>query len=225
METRTRSSLAPGQTPIDYTGPSMWDMLTAPARGMAAMPSEQNMEQLGLLGKIHKAIDPVQAFGGYGSLTAMALPPGVAFHGSPKAIQGAFKPSTRGKFGPGVYASEVEGVARQYGTPHQVKIRSDLDLFEASPRLMGEADLTTLRSNIFKRLTKEEQSKVNEWWQPQKRLSGEDVWEIMRRRLGDERAQSVIKDMGHGGITGIGDGQEIVVFRPEDISLANRPSR
>jgi hypothetical protein len=49
--------------------------LLAPARGyMQQAPQAPN--SLGLLGQIHNAIDPVQAFGGYGGLLAMALPPG-----------------------------------------------------------------------------------------------------------------------------------------------------
>ncbi len=38
---------------------------------------------MGIMGDIHNAIDPVQAFGGYGGLTAMALPPGKAPSGLP----------------------------------------------------------------------------------------------------------------------------------------------
>jgi hypothetical protein len=73
-----------GQTSTQYTGPSMWDMVTAPARGMAAMPPD--MAQLGLLGELHQAIDPVQAFGGYGNLAAMALPPGGPRPTAPKLV-------------------------------------------------------------------------------------------------------------------------------------------
>jgi hypothetical protein len=49
-------------------------LFTAPARGMTAAP--QTGQLPGLLGRIHDAIDPVQAMGGYGNLAAMALPPG-----------------------------------------------------------------------------------------------------------------------------------------------------
>jgi len=51
------------------------DLSLAPARAyMAQAPKAP--QSMGLLGQIHNAIDPVQAFGGYGGLAAMALPPG-----------------------------------------------------------------------------------------------------------------------------------------------------
>jgi hypothetical protein len=50
------------------------DIALAPARGMMAQPPEP--QGMGILGEIHKAIDPVRAFGGYGNMAAMALPPG-----------------------------------------------------------------------------------------------------------------------------------------------------
>lgn len=53
--------------------------LLAPARGMMAQSPEADFGG-GLLGnfltKAHKAIDPVNALGGYGNVAAMALPPG-----------------------------------------------------------------------------------------------------------------------------------------------------
>lgn len=64
----------------DYN--SLWKAMQegflAPARAyMAQSPKGPP----GLLGDIHRAIDPVNAFGGYGGLLAMAVPPGA---GSPE---------------------------------------------------------------------------------------------------------------------------------------------
>lgn len=57
--------------------PSALDIITAPARVMAAQ-SASAPKELGFLGRLHDAIDPVKAFGGYGALGAMALPMGRA---------------------------------------------------------------------------------------------------------------------------------------------------
>lgn len=59
----------------DYWG-LLSNAFTAPARGMTAMPPKANLGG-GLLEMLHNKLDPVQAFGGYGALAAMALPPGV----------------------------------------------------------------------------------------------------------------------------------------------------
>jgi hypothetical protein len=56
--------------------PGLLDYFFAPGRAMMAQPPQT--QGLGLLGSIHRAIDPVKAFGGYGGLLAMALPPGAA---------------------------------------------------------------------------------------------------------------------------------------------------
>lgn len=63
--------------PEPYAGTmdTLKEIFLAPARGMSATPSH-NLDALGIWGKIHKAIDPVQAFGGYGNIAAMALPGG-----------------------------------------------------------------------------------------------------------------------------------------------------
>jgi hypothetical protein len=50
-------------------------LFTAPARAMTAQPPKANLGG-GMIEKLHNAIDPVQAMGGYGNLAAMALPPG-----------------------------------------------------------------------------------------------------------------------------------------------------
>jgi hypothetical protein len=50
-------------------------LFTAPARGMTAQPPQANLGG-GMIEKLHNALDPVQAMGGYGNLAAMALPPG-----------------------------------------------------------------------------------------------------------------------------------------------------
>jgi hypothetical protein len=50
-------------------------LFTAPARAMTAQPPKANLGG-GLLEKLHNAVDPVQALGGYGNMAAMALPPG-----------------------------------------------------------------------------------------------------------------------------------------------------
>jgi hypothetical protein len=52
-------------------------LFTAPARGMTAQPPQANLGG-GMIEKLHNALDPVQAMGGYGNLAAMALPPGAA---------------------------------------------------------------------------------------------------------------------------------------------------
>ena len=61
---------APGPPIADYG--SLAEFLLGPARAYAARPPQT--QSLGLLGDIHNAIDPVQAFGGYGGLLAMATP-------------------------------------------------------------------------------------------------------------------------------------------------------
>ena len=65
---------APGPPIADYG--SLSEFLLGPARAYAARPPQT--QSLGLLGDIHNAIDPAQAFGGYGGLLAMAVPPGSA---------------------------------------------------------------------------------------------------------------------------------------------------
>lgn len=73
----------------------------APANAMMAQPPKANLGG-GLLERLHNAIDPVQAMGGYGSLAAMALPPGAksptanyptmvrAYHGTRQQIPERF---------------------------------------------------------------------------------------------------------------------------------------
>jgi hypothetical protein len=88
--------------------------------------------------------------------------------------------------------------------------------------LCGSAERNALRAKAEAFLAPDEWAKVAEWWKPENMFSGEDIWEVLRRRLGDERAQEVIKEQGYKGITGIGDGQEIVVFDPKDVRLIQR---
>jgi hypothetical protein len=68
-------------------------LFTAPARGMTAQPPKANLGG-GMIEKLHNALDPVQAMGGYGNLAAMALPPG-----APKMpkMAGNFKTTPDGK--------------------------------------------------------------------------------------------------------------------------------
>lgn len=141
-----------------------------------------------------------------------------AYHGTRATGIEEFIPSERGNFGPGVYATLQHGVAAQYGEVQNVEIRGNL--FDAYPRFAPEADRAALREAIFGRLTGEEAAKVGEWWKPEKYYTGDDVWQIVSRRLGPARAQSILRDMGYDGITGIGDGQEIVVFDPKNMRIA-----
>jgi hypothetical protein len=75
-------------------------LFTAPARGMTAQPPKANLGG-GMIEKLHNAIDPVQAMGGYGNLAAMALPPGAPraaktfYHGTPTPFD-KFDPSKAG---------------------------------------------------------------------------------------------------------------------------------
>jgi hypothetical protein len=76
------------------------DATLAPARAyMAQAPKAPS--SMGLLGDIHNAIDPVQAFGGYGGLAAMALPPGGPttrlYHGTTNSELRAFNPKHSGE--------------------------------------------------------------------------------------------------------------------------------
>lgn len=73
----------PGPGPGRNLAPTDYSALAEFLLGTAQAPARAFMAQapkapssLGLLGDIHNAIDPVQAFGGYGGLMAMALPPG-----------------------------------------------------------------------------------------------------------------------------------------------------
>lgn len=58
------------------------ELFLAPARGWVAQSPEAPMQRLknegGLLGELAYSLDPVSAFGGYGGLAAMALPPGAS---------------------------------------------------------------------------------------------------------------------------------------------------
>ena len=58
----------------DYWG-MLKSLALAPANAMMAQPPKANLGG-GLMEKLHNAIDPVQAFGGYGNMMAMALPMG-----------------------------------------------------------------------------------------------------------------------------------------------------
>lgn len=142
-----------------------------------------------------------------------------AYHGSRSVqITGELIPSTSGRFGPGIYASLVPGVAGQYGRMH--KVISDATLFDAFPRFLSSEDLIRLRQKMFSLMSQPEQIKVAEWWPQTKGLmTGEDIYEIVSRRLGMPRTQEILKQMGFEGITGIGDGQEICVFEPRHIRL------
>ena len=70
---------------MDYKTLSSWLFAPADAYNAQAPKAPQSM---GVMGQIHNAIDPVQAFGGYGGLMAMALPPGMtrAYHGTAAEI-------------------------------------------------------------------------------------------------------------------------------------------
>jgi hypothetical protein len=57
----------PGNQPVDYG--EMADLLLAPARLMTM----QGPKMPGMWGKIHDAIDPVQAFGGYGNMSTAIM--------------------------------------------------------------------------------------------------------------------------------------------------------
>jgi hypothetical protein len=63
--------------PLDWKSLTglLGDLTLAPARAYMAEAPKAPLS-MGLLGDIHNAIDPVNAFGGYGGLAAMALPPG-----------------------------------------------------------------------------------------------------------------------------------------------------
>jgi len=50
---------------------TLWNAFTAPARAMTYTP--ETPELPGLVGDIHRAIDPVQAFGGYGNAVSQAM--------------------------------------------------------------------------------------------------------------------------------------------------------
>lgn len=58
----------------------LWKLLEAPARAMTAGVRERSDRRYGpgLLGDFFHKIDPVNVFGGYGGMLAMALPPGAA---------------------------------------------------------------------------------------------------------------------------------------------------
>ena len=83
---KTRSSLvSPPKTLVGGYGPNAADITKeialAPARAMAAQSPEIPETGSGLgniLLDMHRAIDPVGAFGGYGNMAAMALPPGAS---------------------------------------------------------------------------------------------------------------------------------------------------
>jgi hypothetical protein len=105
---------------------------TAPYRAMEAQ-APQAPQSMGLIGRIHNAIDPVQAMGGYGGLLAMALPPGKPvkmdmplFHGSPtlksgpafEAGRSAAAPRTDpGYLGRAMYFTPQEWIAKHYAKP------------------------------------------------------------------------------------------------------------
>src|SRR5262245_18718314 len=75
LKKRTAPRSGARYSTYDTRSPISWqDILTAPARAMVAQPRKRNIP--GILGRIHEAIDPVQAFAGYGGMLAMALHPG-----------------------------------------------------------------------------------------------------------------------------------------------------
>lgn len=126
--------------------------------------------------------------------------------------------SDRGRFGPGLYLSRQPGVASQYGTV-VTEYDVNVPLFDASLRWMSEQEMANLEASLFNQMTADEVKKVREWWPTEnaKVRTGEDVWEIISRRLGDARAQELIRNMGYRGIDGIGDGAETVIFDPSDV--------
>lgn len=121
---------------MDYSTLAKWLLgnWDAPARAYMA-PAPQAPPSMGLLGRIHNAIDPVNAMGGYGGLMAMALPPGKPvkmdmplFHGSPTmrpgdafdfAKQSAAPRTDPGYLGRGMYFTPQEWIAKHYAKSPQ----------------------------------------------------------------------------------------------------------
>jgi hypothetical protein len=145
----------------------------------------------------------------------MGFDPGVALYRGQPEDYASLRPSERGRFGPGVYASEQPGVAEMYGdfVAPLVGPRDDA-LFNAMP---GARSLDAgARDRIIAQLKPDEVAKLAtfEKWYGQ---DAEAFWEALRRVAGDERASEAISAAGFKGIRGIGDGAETVVFDPRDV--------
>jgi hypothetical protein len=110
-------------------------LFTAPARAMTAQPPQANLGG-GMIEKLHNALDPVQAMGGYGNMMAMALPPGVKpirgsafetigselgtlYHGGKSKIssvdQSKLQSRDYGFYGKGFYTTTNPTYAKAYG--------------------------------------------------------------------------------------------------------------
>ena len=124
METRTRSSLAPKGASNDQTYQHLLEMAAAPARAMSYVPQQQDMEALGMWGQVHQAIDPVQAFGGYGNTALMGLMPS-ARTPQPRPIKGYhgtrgewskfdMTKSTREAYGSGMHVATDPALANMF---------------------------------------------------------------------------------------------------------------
>lgn len=101
------------------------DLLLAPAKAYSAQSPQANFGG-GWLGQAltaaHRAIDPVNALGGYGAVGAMALPPGMKsvgagktlYHGRQTPLETARPTGPGGYIGPGYYFSESPAVASEF---------------------------------------------------------------------------------------------------------------
>jgi hypothetical protein len=171
----------------------------------------------GVAGTLAKAADnlPMDEASRMARAREMGFDPGVALYRGQPEDYASLRPSERGRFGPGVYASEQPGVAEMYGdfVAPLVGPRDDA-LFNAMP---GARSLDAgARDRIIAQLKPDEVAKLAtfEKWYGQ---DAEAFWEALRRVAGDERASEAISAAGFKGIRGIGDGAETVVFDPRDV--------
>lgn len=171
----------------------------------------------GVAGTVAKAADdlPMDEASRMARAREMGFDPDVALYRGQPEDYASIRPSERGRFGPGVYASEQPGVAEMYGdfVAPLVGPRDDA-LFNAMP---GTRSLDPIaRDRVIAQLVPDEVAKLAtfEKWYGQ---DAEAFWEALRRVAGDERASEAIRAAGFKGIRGIGDGAETVVFDPRNI--------
>jgi hypothetical protein len=141
-------------------------------------------------------------------------------HGTNAEVAGAFRPSSRGHFGPAFYATEQEPLARAYGKDVYEFVAPD-NLFQAySSKGTLHVD-PAAESRVLSGLTDAERERVlslKNWYKG----DSEAFYQALSRSVSPERARDAFQGAGYKGIEGIGDGHEVAIFDPATIEILRK---
>jgi hypothetical protein len=144
----------------------------------------------------------------------------IFYHGTstPSIDKHQLRASVRGFFGPGVYLSAQPSVARSYGDYlHPATVRGNI--FQAWANRRGTLETDPIaHDKIISGLSNEDKARVlslKSWYGQ----DSEAFYQALSRKASPEAARDALRHAGYDGIEGIGDGHEICVFDPHNVTL------